>query len=104
MRDAQPFHKTVCDAQPFQQGWVALDTRPSTLIPTSIHHGYDSSPGHWSRLPNSLRKGSNSLWEIVFMMHTCPDELRGRLAKVALSVNLTKLPLLGVGLGRNLSI
>jgi len=45
------------------------------LIPASIHHEYDSSPGHWSRSPNSRRNGSNSLWEIVFIMNTRPDEI-----------------------------
>ena len=49
--------------------------REVDLIPASIHHEYDSSPGHWSRQPHFWRNGSNSLWGIVFMMNTRPDEI-----------------------------
>ena len=51
----------------------ARDLHVWPCFPESIHHGYDTSPGHWSRSPNSCRKGSNSLWEIVFITNTRPD-------------------------------
>ena len=48
----------------------ALQVQVHSLIPASIHHGCDSSPGHWSREPDFCRNGFNFLWDIVFMVNT----------------------------------
>ena len=40
----------------------------SEMVPKSMHHEFDSCPGHSSRWPNLCRKGSNSLRDIAFMM------------------------------------
>jgi len=41
----------------------------------SVYYEYDFLPGHWRRKTDLEKKGSNSLWGIVFMMHARSNEV-----------------------------
>ena len=82
---------TLCDCS----------TSPHDLIPASIHHEYDSSLGRWSRRPNCLGNGSNSLWEIVFVMNTRRGSMGTNRPTSALRFTLTASTLGGVRPGEH---
>ena len=65
----RPFREPGSSSHQVAGGWgqpVNLSDADLDPIPANIHHEYDFTPGNWIPLPHFWRKGSNSLWEIVF--------------------------------------